>query len=156
MNSDFKELLQAFNEHKVEYLIVGAYAVMHYTQPRYTKDLDIWIRPDSGNSFRVEKAFQQFGLGFFGGLSREDFAQPGTLFAIGVEPVRIDFLTSVPPLDFQECWPNRATFTGKDGLTIHYLPKEALISAKTNAGRPQDLADLDELRRAAENEEPPQ
>lgn len=100
MNSDFKELLQAFNEHKVEYLVVGAYAVMHYTQPRYTKDLDVWLRPSEENAQRVEKAFHQFGLEFFGGLTRQDFAQPGLLFAVGVEPVRIDFLTSVPPLGF--------------------------------------------------------
>lgn len=152
MNSDFKELLQAFSEHKVEYLVVGAYAVMQYTQPRYTKDLDVWLRPSEENSHRVEKAFAEFGLGFFGGLTREDFARPGTLFAVGVEPVRIDFLTSVPPLEFDACWKEKTTATRKDGLQIHYLSKTALISAKQNAGRPQDLADLDELRRASEDE----
>lgn len=87
MNSDFKELLQAFNACEVEYLVVGAYAVIRYTQPRYTKDLDVWLAPSAENAQRVARAFAAFGIGLFGGVTLEDFARPGLLFSVGVAPV---------------------------------------------------------------------
>jgi hypothetical protein len=96
----------------------------------------------------VARAFAAFGIGLFGGVTLEDFARPGLLFSVGVAPVRIDFLTSVPPLDFEACWARRDTIEGDSSLSIHYLSKADLVTAKTFAGRPQDLADLDELRRA--------
>lgn len=148
MNSDFKDLLQAFSEFEVEYLVIGGYAVIRYTQPRYTKDLDLWIGPSTENSERVMRAFKVFGIGLFGGVEKKDFASPGLMFSVGVPPVRIDFLTSVPPLEFRACWTRRETLANDHGISTHYLSKSDLIAAKQNAGRPQDLADLDELRRA--------
>lgn len=129
--------------------MVGAYAVIRYTQPRYTKDFDVWLAPSPENAKRVMRAFQAFGIGLFVGVTIDDFAKPGLLFSVGVAPVRIDFLTSVPPLDFESCWRRRDTLRD-DALSIHYLSKADLIIAKTLAARPQDLADLDELRRAGE------
>lgn len=148
MNSDFKELLQAFNEFEVEYLVIGGYAVIRYTQPRYTKDLDLWIGPSADNAKRVIRAFNKFGIGLFGGVEKEDFAQPGLMFSVGVPPVRIDFLTSVPPLEFEGCWARRDTIANDHGFHIHYLSKPDLILAKQAAGRLQDLADIEEIQRA--------
>jgi hypothetical protein len=148
MNSDFKDLLRAFSEFDVEYLVVGAYAVIRYTQPRYTKDLDEWIGPSVENAERVMRAFKAFGIGLFGGVTQDDFAHPGLMFSVGVPPVRIDFLTTVPPLVFEGCWFRRETVSNDHGISIHYLSKADLIVAKSTAGRPQDLADLDELRLA--------
>ena len=151
MNSDFKELLQTFNAFEVEYLVIRGYAVIRYTQPRYTKDLDLWIGPSAENAERVIKAFNAFGIGLFGGIEKNDFAHTGLMFSVGVPPVSIDFLTSVPPLDFVVCWKRRNTVGNDHGFSIHYLSKADLILAKQTAGRLQDLADIEELNLAKEN-----
>ena len=148
MNSDFKDLLQIFAEEEVKYLIIGAYAVMNYTQPRYTKDIDLWIKPDVENSHRVARAFRRFGIPLIE-VTREDFEQEGLQYVIGVSPCQIDFLTTMPGVtSFDESWKTKQTNKTKSGIAIHYLGKADLIKAKKTAGRPQDLADLDELRRA--------
>ena len=147
MNSDFKELLQIFAEEEVEYLIVGGYAVIHYTQPRYTKDIDIWVKPSVENAARVTKAFARFGIPLIE-VTEEDFASEGLQFVIGVSPCQIDFLTSLPGApDFDRAWEDRSVEKA-EGFELFFLGKDALVMAKENAGRPQDLADLDELRRA--------
>ncbi|MFC7338944.1 DUF6036 family nucleotidyltransferase [Haloferula chungangensis] len=149
MNSDFRDLLRIFEAEGVEYLIVGAYAVMHYTQPRYTKDIDIWLKPSRENSKRIAKAFHEFGVPMVE-ISREDFEKEGLQYLIGMPPSQIDFLTSLPcPFNFDEAWENRESRV-TEGITIHFLGKSELITAKKIASRPQDLADLDEIRRAEE------
>ena len=149
MNFDFKNLLRIFAEEEVEYLIVGAYAVIHYTQPRYTKNIDLWIRPSVDNAARLARAFHRFGLPLVE-VSQKDFELEGLQYAIGVPPCQIDFLTSLPGTPpFEDSWKNR-TSGEEDGIPIHFLGKPELISAKENAARPQDLADLDELRRTNE------
>ena len=149
MNSDFKDLLQIFAEEQVEYLVVGAYAVIHYTQPRYTKDLDLWLRPSVENSIRVARAFRRFGVPLIE-VTQEDFSREGLQYAIGRPPCQIDFLTSLPGApDFEAAWINRVTGTD-EGIAIEFLGRVELVSSKQTANRPQDLADLDELRRAAE------
>ena len=146
MNSDFKELLQIFNDEGVRYLVVGGYAVIHHSQPRYTKDLDLWVEPTVENARRVASAFLKFGLPM-AGVTQEDFATEGTQFFIGVPPCAFDFLTTISGLVFIEAWENRVE-SDEHGLPIWYLGKDDLISAKKSASRPQDLADLDEIRRA--------
>lgn len=147
MNSDFKDLLRIFAEEKVEYLIVGAYAVIHYTQPRYTKDIDIWIRPSVENAERVARAFYQFGIPLVE-VTQKDFESEGLQYVIGVSPCQIDFLTSLPGVPcFKLAWEERSVEIS-EGIKIHYLGKDELIAAKKNASRPQDLADIDELRRS--------
>jgi hypothetical protein len=147
MNSDFKELLHIFAEVGVEYLIVGGYAVIQYTQPRYTKDIDLWIKPSPENARRVAQAFYRFGLPLVE-VTPEDFEKEGLQYVVGVAPCQIDFLTSLPGLpDFDASWAKRTT--GKAGeVPIQFLGLEHLILAKKAANRPQDLADLDELARA--------
>jgi len=130
----------------VEYLIIGGYAVIHYAQPRYTKDIYIWLNPTDVNSHKVVTAFENFGLPLLS-ATREDFANEGLMYYIGVEPCRIDFLTTVPGVNFDEAWSSKEV-SEEDGLVANYIYKVDLIKAKKEAGRPQDLADLDELERA--------
>jgi len=145
MNSDFKELLEALNEAEVEYLVIGGYAVIHYSQPRYTKDIDIWLNPTEENSYKVLAAFEAFGLPLLS-ATRADFANEGLMYYIGVEPCRIDFLTTVPGVDFTAAWAARVV-SDDDGLEIRYISKADLITAKEVAARPQDLVDVSELRK---------
>ena len=143
MNSDFKDLLVILDHEGVEYLVVGCYAVIHYAQPRYTKNLDIWVQPAPDNAVRLMRAFAAFGLSTFG-LVREDFECEGTQLNVGVAPVAIDFLTSLPGVEFSEAWGRREE-AECDGIRVNYLSKSDLVAAKRRAGRPTDLADLAEL-----------
>ncbi len=99
MNSDFKDLLRILDEEKVEYLVVGGYAVIFHSHPRYTKDLDIWINPTPENASKLMRVFRAFGLPLIGGLTEDDFATEGTQLNLGVPPNQIDLLTSIPGLD---------------------------------------------------------
>ncbi|MEM9237959.1 MAG: DUF6036 family nucleotidyltransferase, partial [Verrucomicrobiota bacterium] len=146
----FKDLLQSLNDCEVRYLVVGGYAVIHHSQPRYTKDIDIWIEPSEENSHRLMKAFALFGIPMVG-LESSDFTTPGTQLNLGVAPCEVDLLTTIPGLEFSPAWRNRV-LSNEGNLEIPYLGKADLITAKQVAGRPQDLADLDELRRASEPE----
>jgi predicted nucleotidyltransferase len=149
MNSDFKDLLRIFAKHHVEYLIVGAYAVIHYTQPRYTKDIDLWLKPSKENAARVARAFYEFGLPLVE-VTQEDFESEGLQYVVGVSPCQIDFLTSLPGFyDFNTAWIS-AEVASIEGIPVHYLGKSDLILAKRTAGRLQDLADIEELQRADE------
>jgi hypothetical protein len=94
----FKELLRKFNEHQVKYLVVGAYAVMKYTEPRYTKDFDIWVEPVSANAQRVFAALAEFGAPM-NEVQVEDFANPELVFQIGIEPLRIDIMMGIKGLN---------------------------------------------------------
>ncbi|MEM9284074.1 MAG: DUF6036 family nucleotidyltransferase [Verrucomicrobiota bacterium] len=144
MNSDFKELLQIFAEVEVEYLIVGGYAVIHHGQPRATKDLDIWLKPSHANAEKVMMAFSKFGLPLMGGVEKSDFEKEGLQYAVGVPPSMIDFLTTIPGLQFEEAWANRVE-ENEGGICYLFLGKADLIHSKRVAGRPQDLADISEL-----------
>lgn len=146
LNQDFKELLQLFAEHSIEYLIAGGYAVIHHTQPRYTKDLDLWIKPSSDNARRLAVVFHEFGVPLVE-VTLADFESEGLQFTIGIQPNAIDFLTSIPGLDFAEAWKNRAA-DDTLGFPTFYISLEDMITAKAAAGRLADLADIEELERA--------
>jgi len=146
MNSDFKDLLQSLHEYDVRYLVAGGYAVIHHGQPSYTKAIAIWLDPTTENARKLMKAFLSFGVPMIG-VTEEDFATPKTQFSIGVPPCEVDFLTSIPGLEFSTAWNNKVVSEEND-FPIYYLGKSDLITAKQTAGRPQDLADLDELSRA--------
>ena len=146
MNSDFKDLLRLFATHEVRYLVVGGYAAMHYSQPRFTKDLDLWLEPSQANAARVMRAFHDFGMPLID-VTAHDFAQESFQYMIGRAPVLFDFLTSLPKMRFVTCWKKRVT-DEEEGFPIPFLSRADLIRAKKQAGRPQDLADLDEIRRA--------
>src|ERR1043165_7897565 len=106
MSSDFKEMLEALNAFHVRYLIVGAHAVMKYTEPRYTKDLDVLVATDPENAEHVFRALAHFGAPL-AGYSPDDFKKEGFWFQVGVPPVRIDILLSIPGVDFESAWSKR-------------------------------------------------
>ncbi len=151
MNSDFKDLLRLFNAAKVRYLVVGGHAVMKYTEPRYTKDLDIWIEATPRNARAVFRSLRDFGHPLTD-LTEADFAKKGTFYQMGRPPARVDILMSIPGLRFADAWRNRVK-TDFEGVSAHVLSRDDLIANKRAAGRPQDLADvqgLEESRRVAE------
>jgi hypothetical protein len=143
MNSDFSELLLTFNEHHVEYLLVGAHALAVYGHVRATKDLDVWVRPDSGNAQRILHALTAFGAPL-GDLSRDDLSKPGTIFQIGIPPLRIDVITAIDGVDFAEAWPDRFQ-TRFGGVPIFVISRHHLLANKKKAARLQDLADAEYL-----------
>lgn len=140
----FKELLKKLNEHQVKYLVVGAYAVMKYTEPRYTKDFDIWVEADPANSQHVYEALAEFGAPM-DEVQVEDFANKELVFQIGIEPLRIDIMMGIKGLEFSDAWPQRVETTMED-VSMNLISKEHLLVAKMAAGRPQDLIDAEELR----------
>ena len=143
MNSDFKELLRIFNEKQVKYLVIGGYAVMKHSEPRFTKDLDIWVWTDSENAKLVFRALREFGAPLTG-LTEADFTQPGTFYQMGRPPARIDILMSIDGVGFEAAWTNRVA-SDFDGVPAQIISKQDLITAKRAAGRPQDLVDLESL-----------
>jgi hypothetical protein len=145
MNRDFRDLLAAFNAQGVEYLVVGAHALAAHGHVRATKDLDVWVRPNSENARRVLNALQAFGAPLLD-LTEADLATPGLIFQIGVPPVRIDVLTEIDGVEFAEAWPDRMVTKFAD-QPVAVLSKEHLIQNKRAAGRTQDLADIEKLER---------
>lgn len=144
MNSDFKDLLRSLNAEEVEYLIIGGYALMEYAEPRFTKDLDIWIMTSPLNSRRVLKALREFGAPVHE-MTEEDLSTPGWVFQIGVAPIRIDILTSADGVEFEGAWGRRGEVRYGD-VTAWVISKEDLIANKLATGRPQDLVDVQTLR----------
>ena len=152
MFDEFKELLSGFNARSVKYLIVGGYAVSLHAQPRATKDIDIFIKPDAANAQAVYAALADFGAPLEG-LTAADFTQPDKFFRIGRAPLAIDIFPQIPGLEFDRAWQNRAEelIDPNTGLTAFYVSSEDLIAAKLASGRQQDIADVDALRQAARN-----
>lgn len=144
MNSDFKDLLRCLNTAKVRYLVVGGYAVMHYSEPRYTKDLDIWIEPTLRNARAVYRALDAFGAPL-SNITPTTFAEPGLLYICGLPPNRFDLLTRISGADFETAWKTREK-TKLGTVPTHFIGLDCLISAKEVAGRPQDRLDLSKLR----------
>ncbi len=144
VNSDFKEVLKTFNDCQVKYLIIGGYAMIRYAEPRYTKDLDLWVSVEAENAAAVYQALRIFGAPL-SGMTQEDFAREGYFYQVGVPPVRIDILMSIPGLLFQPAWERRVE-VDFDGVTTHFISKQDLIASKLAAGRPQDLLDVEVLK----------
>ena len=150
---EYKDFVALLSYHGVRYLVVGAHAVSLYSRPRATKDLDIWVDPRPDNSERVIATIREFFGGFDFGLSVEDLTSPGRIVQLGVAPARIDILTSISTLSFDEAWESRSE-DDFEGVSAMFLSLNDLIAAKEAAGRPQDLADLASLRRAKQRKSP--
>ena len=143
MNSDFKELLSLLNRFGVRYLVAGGYAVMLYTEPRYTKDLDVVIGVTEPDLSAFEKALEAFGFP----LTPEaivELRKPNRMISIGRPPARIDVLNELSGVDFNEAW-DRRHVVDIEGEPVSFLSLQDLIAAKRAAGRPQDLLDLKSL-----------
>lgn len=140
---DFSDLLALFNAHKVNYIIVGGYALAYHGVPRYTGDIDIFIKPTSENAKRILLALDEFGFKS-AKLTIDDFINPDNVVQLGVAPVRIDILTSLTDLPWEEAFSGRAE--GKYGdIIVHYLGRKEFIKNKRATGRKRDLADLEDL-----------
>lgn len=140
---DFKEFLRLLNAHKVEYLLIGGYAVSYHGYPRATADMDIWIAVHPANADRVVAALKKFGFDL-PDLSPELFLRPWQIIRLGVPPVRIEIATTISGVDFAECYTDRVADT-LDGVPANLISLDQLKRNKKASGRHQDLADLEHL-----------
>lgn len=143
---DFREMLSLLEKHKVRYLVVGGYAVMKYTEPRFTKDLDLWISTDEENAKAVFAAMKEFGAPLKD-LTPADFTREGYFYQMGNPPFRLDVMMSIPGLTFEAAWANREEVQ-VEGLVVPFISKTDLIRAKEAGGRDQDLIDAKKLRKS--------
>lgn len=145
VEKDYEDLLKLFNKNKVKYCIVGAYAVAFYARPRYTKDMDILIEPEVKNAEKIVKALNEFGFKNCG-LQVKDFTEKGRIIQLGYEPIRVDIITSILKVDFEDIWKNK-----KKGVygnqKVFFIALKDLIKIKKISNRKQDQADLEILKR---------
>jgi hypothetical protein len=140
---DFRDLLALLNEHKVEYLIVGGYALAFHGAPRFTGDIDILVRPSQENARRVLQAIAAFGFEF-PTLTVDDFQNPNQVVQLGVPPVRIDLITSLTGVSWEEA--DSSKVVGHFGdVNVHYIGREQFIANKRATGRKKDLSDIEAL-----------
>ena len=144
--SDYKELLSVLNKHRVRYLIIGAYAVIYYTEPRYTKDIDIWVDPEEENAKRVYAALREFGAPLKE-ITHKDFLKKTLVYQIGVAPVRADVLMGIANIEFAKAWQRRSV-TSFAGIKANIIGINELIRAKENAQRRPDKIDLENLKQS--------
>lgn len=145
MNDDFRDLLAALLAAGARFLVVGAHALAVHGVPRATGDLDVWIAADPDNARRVHGALVAFGAPVVAmGVTREDFIRPDQVVQIGLPPRRIDVLTAISGVLFEEAWPERVTHDVQ-GLAVPFIGRAALVKNKRAAGRAKDVADLEAL-----------
>jgi hypothetical protein len=141
MNQDFVDLLRAFNDANVRYLVVGAYALALHGRPRATGDLDLWIDATPENATRVMQALAAFGAPLTD-VTAEDFAREGIVFQIGVPPGRIDILTALTGVTFNEAWSDRLRRPFGE-VDVDFIGREAFLRNKRLMGRPKDVGDIE-------------
>ncbi len=145
LHHDLREFVGLLNAHRVEYLVVGAFCLALHGRPRFTGDLDIFISSTKRNAERMMAVLRAFGFGKIG-LQRSDFLKTGQVIQLGIAPHRIDLLTTLDGVSFGNEWRRRQR-TRLDGVPCWFLSREGLICNKLATGRPQDLVDVDSLRR---------
>ncbi|HXV65052.1 MAG TPA: hypothetical protein VEK15_30435 [Vicinamibacteria bacterium] len=147
LNEDFRDLLLAFADGNVEFVIVGAFAVAYHGVPRGTGDMDVFVKASPDNSRRVFGALVRFGAPLeSAGVKPEDFETPGMVYQIGQPPRRIDVLTEISGVSFEEAWATRRT-TEIQGRSVAFIGRDELLRNKEATGRPKDLADLSRLKK---------
>lgn len=147
LHRDLREFIELLNSHGVEYLVVGGHAVAFHGHPRFTADIDFWVRPENGNGRRLVEVLRGFGFEQLG-LAANDFVEPERIVQLGQPPHRIDLLTSVSGVDFDTAWQTREAGV-LDGLPVSFLALESLIENKLASGRANDLADVAQLKAIA-------
>ncbi len=143
-SQDFREFIELLIKNKAEYLVVGGYAVGIHGHPRYTGDLDIWLNATPLNAERILRSVNEFGFASFK-LTQEDFTKPGNVIQLGYPPLRIDLLTEIDGVTFEECFSNRKEVI-IDDLTVNFIGYEDLLKNKKESGRPRDIDDIDHLK----------
>jgi hypothetical protein len=144
MNRDFAEMLKALGAENVEFLVVGAYAVAGHGIPRATGDIDLWVRPTADNAARLWRALERFGAPR-SRVSPESFTQPDVVYQIGLPPNRIDFLTTIDGVEFDDAWAEKVPCV-VSGIAFNMISLRHLVANKQATGRPQDLADIARLQ----------
>lgn len=140
---DFRELLELFNKHKVEYVIVGAYALAFHGCPRYTGDLDLLVKSDPNNAKKIIEAIKEFGFESLN-LTIEDFSSPEKVVQLGIPPIRIDLITSLTALTWEQVESHKVK--GEYGsIPVYFIGKTELITNKKSLGRHKDLADIESI-----------
>jgi hypothetical protein len=143
LDTDFREFVESFVTNDVRFLIVGGYAIAAHGLPRYTGDLDAWIWVSPQNAEKVLRSLEAFGFSGLG-LTKEDFARPDSIIQLGYPPYRIDILTSIEGVEFDDAW-TRRVIVAVDDLEIPIIGLEDLLTDKRAAGKPQDIADIARL-----------
>ncbi|MFZ3137809.1 MAG: hypothetical protein WA126_10520 [Thermodesulfovibrionales bacterium] len=146
LEKDFKEFIESLNKNSVRYLIIGSFALSYYSEPRYTKDIDILVDSTASNADRLMTAIREFGFSDIE-LSSRDFLEPNQVIQLGIAPLRIDLLTSLKGIPFADAWDRRTTGQYGD-IPAFYISKQDLIDHKKLVGRKQDLADIEKLTKA--------
>jgi hypothetical protein len=143
LSNDTFEFIRLLNQNRVEYLIIGGWAVAFHGKPRYTKDIDVLIRPSVDNAVNILRSLHEFG---FGALdeTQEDLVRPDFIIQLGFEPNRIDLVTGIPAVDFSEAYNRREVITLQKE-EIPFIGRDDLIRNKLAAGRDQDIADAKSL-----------
>jgi len=143
MTKDFEELFACLRRRNVKAVVVGGYAVAFHGQPRFTKDIDVFVEPSPENAERLLAALSDFGFGGLG-LTVADFATPGQIVQLGVAPNRVDLLTAIDGVTFDDAW--RGRVRGHYGSEeVDYIGRAELVRNKRASGRPQDLLDIEAL-----------
>ena len=143
ISKDYEEFFELLNKHEVTYLVVGGYAYAIHVEPRFTKDLDIFIKRDNENVLKILKTLHDFGFGSLE-LNEHDLLEPNQIIQLGYPPLRIDILTSISGVNFDEAWPKRVT--GNYGSQkVFFIGREELRKNKKATGRKSDLEDLEKL-----------
>jgi hypothetical protein len=144
LSADLREFIGLLNSHKVEFIIVGAHALAWHGLPRYTKDIDFFVHADTANAEALLAVLDRFGFGSLG-LRSKDFLAPDQVIQLGREPNRIDLLTGISGVDWDECWASKVEGE-MDGIPVFIMGRDSYIKNKLAAGRPQDLADVSRLK----------
>ncbi len=145
LSKDLREFIECLNSNEVEYLIVGALAVSWHGFPRYSADIDFLIRPSQANAARVLRALSQFGFGILD-ITASDLTVTGRVIQLGYEPNRIDLMTSITGVSFDDAWDDRAS-GDLDGLPVNFIGRSSLLRNKEATGRAKDRIDAEELRK---------
>ena len=155
MYQDYKDLLSAFQSHGVKYLVVGGFAVIFHSQPRFTKDMDVFIKADPENAKAIYAALVGFGAPLQG-IRPEDFTDRNSFFRFGRDPNGFDILPAIPGVDFDAAWERRveSVVDTATGMKANFISADDLIASKLASGRARDLADVEDIRKAAESQRP--
>ena len=150
LEKDFLDFISLCNQYSVKYLVIGGYAVSVHGYPRLTKDLDICIQISEGNAEKIIEVINEFGLSSLK-LTKEDFMKADFITQLGNEPLRIDILNDLDAISFDDAWKNRKVVTLSD-VAINFIGLDELLIIKASAGRKQDIADIDKLKKRNKKE----
>ena len=145
LHDDFKEFIELLNANCVEYLLVGGYAVSYYSQPKFTQDIDFWINPSGENAKKMIKVLAEFGFASLN-ITEDDLTNPDMVIQLGRPPMRIDIITAISGLEFNEAYPNRTEGKYFD-VNIMILGKQDLLKNKKLTGREKDRFDIDWIKK---------